>query len=315
MILTVTLNPAVDISYKLEKFNLDTVNRVQDISKTAGGKGLNVTRVLEQLGEEVAATGFLGGGLGDFIRTDLSGIQDYFVTIEGETRNCIAVIHEGKQTEILESGPVISGSEGELFLASFSEYVQKVDIITISGSLPRGLPDDFYEKVIRAAGDTPVLLDTKGELLKKTLKSKPYVIKPNVDELGDLLGRAITDEQDIVAALGSEIFADIPWVVVTNGADGAVVKHNDAVYQATIPQVKAVNPVGSGDAVLAGFAAGLSRGLADEDLIKFGLAMGVLNALEEQTGHITPEKIDWCIGEISGTWGQVPCPGNPGVKE
>ena len=124
MILTITLNPAVDISYKLDYFSLDTVNRVEDVSKTAGGKGLNVARVLHQLGEDVAASGFLGGSLGDFIRTQLAaiGIQDFFVPIDGETRNCIAIIHEGKQTEILESGPVISASEAELFLEKFTEY-------------------------------------------------------------------------------------------------------------------------------------------------------------------------------------------------
>src|SRR5690625_1318603 len=113
MILTLTLNPAVDISYKLDQLSMDTVNRVEDVSKTAGGKGLNVARVLTQLGEEVAASGFLGGRLGNCIRSqiDLLGINDFFIEISGETRNCIAVIHEGKQTEILESGPTIPKAE------------------------------------------------------------------------------------------------------------------------------------------------------------------------------------------------------------
>src|SRR5699024_8956086 len=107
MILTITLNPSVDISYKLDRFGIDQVNRVQDVSKTAGGKGLNVTRVLHQLQEDVAASGFLGGSLGDFILKQLGnlGMRDFFTPIDGETRNCIAVIHEGKQTEILEGGP------------------------------------------------------------------------------------------------------------------------------------------------------------------------------------------------------------------
>ncbi|WP_396265845.1 hexose kinase [Halobacillus shinanisalinarum] len=258
-----------------------------------------MTRVLKQLDEEVAATGFLGGSLGDFIRADLSGIEDYFMTIQGETRNCIAVIHEGKQTEILENGPVISDIEGNTFLGKFSEYVKKVDIVTISGSLPQGLPDEFYEKMIKVAGDTPVLLDTKGELLKKTLGSKPYLIKPNFDELRDLLSEKIESVEDIIEALASEVVADIPWIVVTNGEKGALVKHGKDLYQVTIPKVEAVNPVGSGDSVIAGFAAGLSRGLADVELIKFGLSMGVLNALEERTGHIAPEKVDCCMEGIN----------------
>lgn len=299
MILTVTLNPAVDISYKLEQFSLDTVNRVSDVSKTAGGKGLNVTRVLQQLGEDVAATGFLGGSLGAFIRGELTGITDYFVGIQAETRNCIAVIHGGKQTEILENGPIITTDEAALFLERFSDYMRDVDIVTISGSLPKGLANDFYEKLIKIAGNIPVLLDTKGELLAHSLKSRPFLIKPNLDELGDLLGKKIDTEADIVAALKMNLTANIPWVVITNGSKGAFVKHDKTIYRVTIPNVDAVNPVGSGDSVIAGFAAGLSRGFSNTELIKFGLAMGVLNAMEERTGHIDPDKIDWCTKQIN----------------
>lgn len=298
MILTVTLNPAVDISYKLESFSLDAVNRVRDVSKTAGGKGLNVTRVLQQLGEDVAATGFLGGSLGAFIRSDITGVRDYFVGIAGETRNCIAVIHEGKQTEILESGPVISADEADIFLKKFSDYLQSVDIVTISGSLPKGLADNFYGKIIEIASvhDVPVLLDTKGELLAATMDCKPFLIKPNLDELGDLLGEKVDDEADTMKAVMK--FENIPWVVVTNGSKGAVVRHGKTIYRVTIPRVDAVNPVGSGDSVVAGFAAGLSRGLSDMELIKFALAMGVLNAMEEKTGQINPDNINWCVEQI-----------------
>lgn len=305
MILTITLNPSVDISYKLPgPFAFDTVNRVTDVSKTAGGKGLNVTRVLQQLGEDVAATGFLGGSLGDFIRQEIStlGIQDYFVGIEGATRNCIAVIHEGQQTEILESGPTVSNNEAELFLEELSSNMNQAKLLTISGSLPRGLADDYYNKVLAMAQqqNTPVLLDTKGKLLGHALenKSKPYLIKPNQEELADLLGKQLRDEADAIAALKSQQFADVPWVVVTLGANGALVKHEQTIYKVTIPEVNAVNPVGSGDAVIAGFAAGLSRGLADEALIKLGLTMGVLNAMEEKTGHIDPSKVDWCMEQM-----------------
>nr|WP_106498477.1 1-phosphofructokinase [Lentibacillus sp. Marseille-P4043] len=304
MILTVTLNPAVDVSYKLDQFALDSVNRIRDVSKTAGGKGLNVSRVLKLLGEDIAATGFLGGSLGNFIQSQLVhlGIHDFFVPIQGESRNCIAVIHEGRQTEILESGPVIKASETNDFLGKFTEYVRKVDLVTISGSLPKGLTNDFYEKLIDTAGnnDTSVLLDTKGELLEHTLKgiSKPYLIKPNQEELADLLKRKLTNEADIIDAMKSAMFADVEWVVVTLGSEGALVKHNEVMYRAKPPKVEAVNPVGSGDSVIAGFAAGLSRGFINEELIKFGLAMGVLNAMEEKTGHINPEKIDWCMENI-----------------
>lgn len=300
MILTVTLNPSVDISYKLDSLSLNMVNRVNAVSKTAGGKGLNVTRVLRQLNEEVAATGFLGGNLGDFIRTELTqlGINDFFVGIADNTRNCIAIIHHGRQTEILEGGPEIKNEEAAYFLEKFAAYARKVDLITISGSLPKGLPANFYEKLLEIAKNenTPVLLDTSGKSLEYSLKgkNKPILIKPNQEELADLLG----ESHDVIDALKAPIFEGVPWVVVTLGADGAIIKNHDKIYRVQIPEVKAINPVGSGDSVLAGFAAGLSRKLSGEELIKFGLAMGVLNALEEKTGYINPDKVNWCIEQI-----------------
>lgn len=118
MILTITMNPSIDISYPLETFKLDTVNRVRNVRKTAGGKGLNVTRILKQLDTEVIASGLIGGFLGEEIKKDLTQneIAHDFLPISGETRNCIAVLHDGKQTKILENGPVITEQEVRAFL-------------------------------------------------------------------------------------------------------------------------------------------------------------------------------------------------------
>lgn len=304
LIITVTLNPSVDISYKLNDFETDTVNRVTDVSKTAGGKGINVTRVLRQLEKEIAATGFLGGTLGDFILSEISaiGVENHFVQIEGDTRNCIAIIHDGNQTEILESGPKIRETEAEQFLKKFTSSLQNASLVTISGSLPDGLTADFYKKLleISAQNNTKVLFDTNGSILKRVLKSsnKPFLIKPNDKELADLLGKQIENENQLIDVLQNEIFHDIPWIVVTLGAKGAIVKNNDAIYRATIPLVNAVNPVGSGDSVIAGFAAGLARKLSGKQLIAFGLVMGVLNAMEEKTGQIDPTKVDQFINKI-----------------
>ncbi|MCG1029938.1 hexose kinase [Virgibacillus halodenitrificans] len=304
MILTITLNPSVDISYHLPaEFKLDTVNRVNEVSKTAGGKGLNVTRVLKQLGEDVAATGFLGGNLGEFIHEEIEkmNVLDLYVPIAGQTRNCIAILHEEQQTEILESGPEISPEEAVLFLDKMEEYIHQADYITISGSLPKGLEASYYNDVLTITGKTktPVLLDTKGELLNRVLENdiKPFLIKPNQSELADLIGRELTTEVAVAEALQRDELRDIPWVVVTMGADGAVVKHMNKLYYVQIPKVKAVNPVGSGDSVIAGFASGLARNLKGEDLIKYGLTMGVLNAMQEKTGHIDSTKIGWCMKE------------------
>ena len=199
MILTITLNPAVDISYKLETFSLDTVNRVADVSKTAGGKGLNVARVLRQLGEEVAASGFLGGSLGGFIRSQIGllGIADFFVEIEDETRNCIAVIHEGKQTEILESGPVISEKESLIIFRGSLNMCNKSILSRYLEVCQRDWRLTFIKMVgIASQYNTRVLLDSNGALLTSIVRGehKPYLIKPNEDELADLLGYKLLDE-------------------------------------------------------------------------------------------------------------------------
>lgn len=304
MIITITLNPAVDISYPLANLAIDTINRVDGVSKTAGGKGLNVARVIKQLDEEVGASGFLGGSLGSFIRKQLEkeGIEDYFVSISGETRNCIAILHNGKQTEILEGGPTITKEEQEDFLKAFEDFVQKAEIITLSGSLPKGLDANFYKKliaIIHKHGKRS-LVDTGGSLLKEILsdESKPYLIKPNEEEIADLLAYESIDQLNIEQALQDPLFDGVTWTVVTLGGDGAVVKHHDKIYRVRIPSVEVVSPVGSGDAVIAGFATGMKRELKQQQLIKFAVAMGVLNAMEEKTGSIDPEKIEDIVKEI-----------------
>lgn len=306
MILTITTNPAVDINYKLEELELDTVNRVANVLKSAGGKGINVTRVLRQLGEKTAATGFLGGTLGAFIREELNhiGVEDYFVPIQGETRNCIAILHEGQQTEILESGPEISAEEESRFVKDFSKTIEMVHLVTISGSLPKGLSNSFYTQLIQIANEhkKPVLLDVKGQLLATTLNAgvKPYLIKPNEEEIQDLLNVNIEKEDGLLEAIQSaDLLQDVPWVVVTMGSKGALIRNEGSFYKVTIPTVEAKNPVGSGDSVIAGFAAGISRALSGERLIKFGLSMGVLNAMEEKTGKVNPDNLDWCMENIT----------------
>lgn len=305
MILTVTLNPSVDINYKIDDFQIDGTNRTGDISKTFGGKGLNVARVVKQLDARVGASGFLGGHLGQFIRDEIdkSEIQDYFIEIEGCTRNCIAVIHDGRQTEILESGPVIQEKEQQQFMNTLSELMENTKIITISGSLPKGLDDRFYSRILEMAEqlNVKVLLDTGGRLLDTTLSCdfKPFFIKPNREEFGELIGLEEINEMQVLETLKMDQMASISLIVVTLGDQGAYVKYNNVIYKAEVPKVHAINPVGSGDSVVAGFAVGLSRNMHDSKLIKFGLSMGILNAMESETGSIDTNNIEWCMKKIT----------------
>lgn len=171
MILTVTMNPSIDISYPLEEFKLDTVNRVAEVSKTAGGKGLNVTRVLAEIGYHVAATGLIGGTNGKFLLQNLhQNVQQSFYEISGDTRNCIAILHEGKQTEILEAGPRISASEANGFLHHFKHLMESADVVSISGSLRRV----YQLSIIFSLLKLPINLIIKSSWTVQVLPWKPF---------------------------------------------------------------------------------------------------------------------------------------------
>ncbi|EUJ31374.1 tagatose-6-phosphate kinase 2 [Listeria floridensis FSL S10-1187] len=293
MILTITMNPSIDIAYSLEDFHLDAPNRVRQVKKTAGGKGLNVTRVLKQLDEDVFASGLLGGFLGEEIKASLTqaGIGYDFFPISGETRNCIAILHGGMQTEILESGPIVAEREAELFLAHFELLLGQAGLVGISGSLADGLPAGFYAEMVKCAQEkgVKVMLDVSGKPLEAVLWSpaKPFLIKPNLAELGELIGRSVSaDTDELKEVLSDGLFEGIPWIVISLGKDGAFAKIGSDFHQVRIPQITAVNPVGSGDATVAGLLSGLYHKDSPEDVLKKAMTLGMLNACEPETGSV-----------------------------
>lgn len=302
MILTVTMNPSIDTRYEVEHLIIDDVNRVVP-AKTAGGKGLNVSRVLVQLGDDVLATGLLGGHAGAYLGElmDIDGIHHRFTPIAGESRTCIALLHDGNQTEFLESGPAISEEELVTFTANFTDLVSRedCDCVTISGSLPTGVPAHYYADVVaiaRRAG-VPVLLDTSGAALDEALNAdvKPTLVKPNLTEINGLLGTSYTPDQalelkDRLAA--DERFADIPWVIVSMGSAGSVGFHDGHAFRVVTPAIPAVNATGSGDSTIAGFAHAIAAGLDAETVLRYGNTCGKLNAMDPQTGHLVMDRWD-----------------------
>lgn len=308
MILTVTLNPSVDISYRLEAFHLDTVNRTFYAKKTAGGKGLNVTRVLQQVNEPVIATGFVGGDLGRSLIRMLSQqhIQHEFIEIKQETRNCIAVLHEGKQTEILEMGPRISKEEADAFLDRLKKLLKTTEIVTISGSLPDGLDQDYYVQILKWCCSQKIIsvLDCSGKALQAVLNGpyKPTVIKPNLEELSQLMGESLTDDIRVLKqVLRHERFSGIEWIIVSLGSKGTFAKCKEKFYRVTIPNIQVVNPVGSGDATVAGIASSLLHHLSEKELLKRANVFGMLNAQEELTGYINLENADYFMSQVKVT--------------
>jgi len=305
-VLTITMNPSVDISYPLEHLNIDTVNRVKDVSKTAGGKGLNVTRVLKQLNIPVTASGIIGGTIGQYITNQLdeNQIEHAFMKINQESRNCIAILHDnGDQTEILEAGPTLSKDDEDSFIEHFGNQVSGFDLVTISGSLPQGLSTALYSKMVSVAAkhNVPVILDSSNEALRLALENdvKPFMIKPNQDEIAQLIGKDITDLNDLKNKLATEkIFNNIPWVVVSLGSKGAFVKYHDDFFKVNIPKIHAVNPVGSGDSTVAGLAAGLVLNENPEDIMKRAMTVGILNTLQEKTGNIDIDQYKDYFGKV-----------------
>lgn len=311
MLLTVTMNPSVDISYQLDSFLLDDVNRVEQASKTAGGKGLNVTRVAHMLGMDVTATGVLGGTIGTFITNQLTvdDIKHDFYKIDQESRNCIAILHEGRQTEILESGPNLTAEESRGFLKHFEELLRnsKVSVLSISGSLPKGLTADVYRKIISIANQQgiPVILDTSGSTLQSILDDptiKLAAIKPNRDELSAIEGQALSDNpEDWKEILQSPRYQNCEWVIVSMGSKGAFAKYKQDFYLVEIPAIKVVNPVGSGDATVAGIAKALDERLLPAELLKSAMTAGMLNTMEESTGSVNPNFFDGYYDQVQVT--------------
>ena len=298
MILTVTANPAVDVAYFVDSFKMGEVHRPVRTAVTAGGKGLNVSRVAAALGEKVTAMGFVGGANGSFIETEAErmGLGCRFVHIEGETRKNIDIIDSSGNTgEILESGPEVTADGERAFLKAYTEEVPRHDVICISGSLPVGIDGDFYCKLITVAKENgkKVIVDTSGSALEKVITAKPYMIKPNSHELSCLFGAV-----DVKEALRMlyDMGVEVPFA--TLGGDGAVLFDGGKYYSFSIPRVKVKNTVGSGDSTVGGIAVGLSRGMPLCEAVRLGMAAGIANTQFDQSGTVTPELVDRFYNEV-----------------
>ena len=290
MILTVTLNASIDKLYLLERVVPETVMRVREVHNTPGGKGLNVSRVARKLGEPVTAMGFIGGFNGQYLETMLreTGVVPCFTHVAAETRSCINCwdLSDDRSTEYLEPGAAVSKQDVERFLADFDAQLPKADIVTISGSVPAGVPLDIYARLIARchALSRPVILDTSGRLLTESVTAAPTLIKPNEDEIGLLTGETPPDEAQRVSALKALNARGITYAVLSLGADGALLAHNGQCWHGRPPRIVPRNTVGCGDSMVAGFAVGLARKLTIGETFRMALAVSAASALSLLTG-------------------------------
>lgn len=303
MILVINLNASVDKRYKMKDLIKGEVMRAAEVDNTPGGKGIHVANVATILGEDCIATGYLGGKSGEFISEKLQdyGIKQDFVQVAGETRSCLAIITEsGVQTEILEPGPTVNQEEQEAFLAKYQELLFKAAVVAASGSMPKGLPGDFYGQLINLArkAGKPFLLDTSGEALIQGIKAQPYFVKPNNDEIKVLVGAELRSDEDIVHVLQKFMEDGIKLPVISLGAQGSMAGYNQHVYKITVPKIQCKNPVGSGDSFVAGIAVGIERGMAIEDVLSLGAACGTANAMEDESGFVRKEVVEELFPQI-----------------
>ncbi len=304
MILTITMNPAIDKIYLVDNYQLGEVHRPSKMIASAGGKGLNVARVAKLLGEDVAATGLLGGANGDYIKNKVEelSIESRFVNINGDTRICINVSDPVNQrsTEVLEVGPTISEDEAKTFLKAYEDMVKDVKVVTLSGSLPKGLPSDFYTLLVNIANDQgkKVILDTSSAAFLEGIKALPYMVKPNAEEIKDIYHEDVTTQQGLIEAIKCFKQMGIEVPIISLGKEGCIAGLEDGIYRFTNPSVNVVNTVGSGDSFVAGCAVGISRGLSQVDMVKMGIACGTTNTLFSQTGYVEQEMVNQYFNQV-----------------
>ncbi|MFF8944497.1 1-phosphofructokinase family hexose kinase [Streptomyces sp. NPDC014864] len=305
MILTVTLNTALDITYRVPSLRPHTAHRVSEVVERPGGKGLNVARVLAALGHEVTVTGFAGGATGRVVRDRLAGVPgvaDALVPVAGATRRTVAVVDQrtGDTTQLNEPGPLVAPAEWAAFENVYEELLGSVAAVALCGSLPPGVPVGAYAGLVRTAraAGVPVLLDTSGEPLRRAVAARPDIIKPNADELAELTGaheplRAAQDARRRGARA----------VVASLGADGLLAHTPEGHWRATPPARVRGNPTGAGDSAVAGLLSGLAERLPWPSRLARAAALATATVLAPAAGEFDRATYEELVDRVSVTGG------------
>ncbi len=308
MIITVTLNAAIDKSLSVPSFRPGRRHRTVDQTTMAGGKGVNIARALKALGQPVIATGFQGGPTGTRIVEQLTQEQilNDFVRIREESRTNMAV-HDptnGETTEVNERGPAVTSAEVELFCDKLLYLARGAAIVVFAGSLPRGVENDIYAGLIRELRKLGVatVIDTDGEPLRHAARAEPDVISPNVLEAEELVGHEFNDEEDRGIAV-REMVQLGPHQAIMTLPDGCVACVSAGgerrLLRVWIDPREAVAAVGSGDAFLAGYVAHRYEGHEVEECLRFGVACGAESTMRLGAGLVDPRAVDRMYAETS----------------
>ena len=283
MIYTLTLNPSIDYIVRLDELQFGDLNRMKEEYFLTGGKGINVSRVLHNLGYESRALGFIGAFTGQFIKNELEAarIKTDFIEIESATRINIK-LKTKTETEINSQGPSVDAESAQALLDKISS-LRKGDLVIIAGSKARNLPKDYYQQIIQTIkkAGADFVIDTTGEELRDALQYHPFLVKPNHLELAELYGVTLTTEADYVDYGRKLIRAGARFAIVSLGSKGALLFSKEGVYRGNSPKGKVKNTVGAGDSMVAGFVGSYQATKNPLEAFKLALASGSATAFTE----------------------------------
>ena len=300
MIITVTLNAAIDKTLAVPNFRLGRRHRAVEQTSMAGGKGVNVARALKSLGQPVIATGVAGGPNGTRIIEQLTeeAILNDFVRIREESRMSTAVVDptSGEQTEINERGPLVTEAELELFVDKLLYLAKGAEVCVFSGSLPRGVESDVYARLVaelRKLGVTTVL-DSEGDAMLLGTRSEPTVVTPNELEAEELVGHEFADDQDRLTGLHeiAELGAGEAIMTSSSGCLALLGESDKSLYRAALDPLEPVSKVGSGDAFVAGYVAARYGGKTADECVRFAVACGAESTQHFGAGVLDPREVE-----------------------
>lgn len=304
MIITVTLNPALDKTISVSRLMINGVNRVVSTRLDPGGKGINVSKVVNMLGGETVAMGILGGESGMYIQHSLSelNVNSKFCFVDAPTRTNIKIVDASMRTstDINERGEPVSAETLACVFENLKKQVKPGDTVVFAGTNPPGTPPEtlgLWTRELKELGMS-VCLDTTGEAMRLALSSGPDLIKPNKEELEEICGRRLYFDIDVISAAKELISEGVERVAVSLGAEGAIFVTDTQVIRAYGLSVPAVNPTGAGDAMMAALALYLSQGLSWKEVIRRSMAVSAAHVTCEGTDTANPEIIGELLNQV-----------------
>ena len=299
MILTVTPNPCVDKTIFVDHVELGTIIRGEKATAIAGGKGTNVSRVVKALGRPTKAFQIVGGHTGahivEMINTQ-DGVETVPVWVSAPSREIVTVLDTGKhvQTAYMEPGPELTREEVTRVHDTFDEVVNEASVVTFNGTVPCAALNTLYFDLIQRCAELGVktVLDSHGPAFAEGVKARPLMVKPNLEETQGLFGETINTDNDILGAISKYHDIGIRFVIISMGARGAFASLDGRTLNCTPPKIDEVNPVGSGDALVAGLAVGLMEGMELERMCRLGVGAGTANATSWDIGHCSRDEIE-----------------------